>query len=174
MLRYSVLFAKLPMKSFGDHQNQHHRTNYNFLRGPSKRYIGRAACKLAVALRGCGGLKERGHSLSSRPKRRKDGEQMTRPDYMAFATSALLVVGFADWLYRWRHEGEGQPQALNAATLIGDSGMATEAAVQSALLGASGGGARSAAWGNPNFSSELRESPSDVAAGDAETEGAYA
>jgi hypothetical protein len=97
---------------------------------------------------------------------------MTRPDTMAFATATLLAIGFADWLYRWRHEGEGQPPALSATTLISNSGMATEAAIQSMLLG-SGGGAISAAWGNPNFSSALSESPGDVAAGDAEAEGAY-
>jgi hypothetical protein len=67
---------------------------------------------------------------------------MTRRDYLAWTTSALLVVGFADWLAR---QHESQAGALNAsATLTASSNR---------------------------FSSALRESPSDVAAGVAETEG---
>jgi hypothetical protein len=100
---------------------------------------------------------------------------MTRPDYLAWTAAALLIVGFADWLYRRRHEAEAQPQALSATTLINNSGAVAEAAVQNTLMGTPGSPAftLSAAWGNPNFSSQLSESPSDVAAGDAETEGAY-
>lgn len=75
---------------------------------------------------------------------------MSRADYLAWSVAALLVVSFADWLYRWRYEAEGQPQGLSASTLIDDNGAVAEAAVQNVWLGASSGltrsGALSAAW----------------------------